>query len=262
MTDNPFKPRSSAGSADEREGQVVMFQSPPVPQSDVGNKAALAKVNAAEEQERKSLEKLNAVASLDWKNIPPPVLAQVLTQMPFKGSGTDPDYFLKPWQALVFAMRCYELGLSPFSNEVWFNPKNNKVNVTFEGKLKLARKQGLNLGPPKFERVTRKIPPGSPMAKEDWGYKCTMTTSNKGDDAEYTAWYSEWVVPSSPVWKTKGDHMLQLRAAEKCLSFASGIGSSELPDERDIDGLADKAVPTVSAVDSTEFNPVSPEVSK
>jgi len=256
MTDNPFKPTG---------GQVLVPFPDSVPQygsgqqqatQDSQNKLQVAKLDLAAEQERKSLEKLNAVASLDWKNIPPPVLAQVLTQMPFKGSGTDPDYFLKPWQALVFAMRCYELGLSPFSNEVWFNPKNNKVNVTFEGKLKLARKQGLNLGPPRFEVLKRPFPKGRMIAgfDQDQGQKCSMTTSNQGDPAEYTAWLSEWYVPASPVWKAKPDHMLQLRAAEKCLSFASGIGSSELPDERDIDGLADKAVPTVSAVESTEFN--------
>lgn len=246
MTDNPFKPKEG------EQGTLVGVLSSP----QFNTPRELAKANFAEEQERKSLEKLNAVASLDWKNIPPPVLAQVLTQMPFKGSGTEPDYFLKPWQALVFAMRCYELGLSPFSNEVWFNPKNNKVNVTFEGKLKLARKQGLNLGPPRFERVTRKY-----QGKDDWGYTCKMSTSNKGDPAEYTAWYAEWYVAASPVWKAKPDHMLQLRAAEKCLSFASGIGSSELMGEQDLQTGPEVAA-VMAGVESTEFNAVPMNQSK
>lgn len=250
---NPFKAEGTQRTLDiGNDPQDVMArQSSQKAEGVSGASLALAKSNLADERERKQMEKLNAVTNLDWKNIPPPVLAQVLTQMPFKGSGQEPDYFLQPWQALVFAMRCYELGLSPFSNEVWFNPKNNKVNVTFEGKLKLARKQGLNLGPPRFTRIP------ADAEKPLVAYKCTMKSPT--GECEYTATLREWMVPASPVWKSKSEHMLQLRAAEKCLSFASGIGSSELMGEQDLQTGPEVAA-VMSGVESTEFTPAPPEV--
>ena len=194
--------------------------------------------------QQKGLDKLASIQSFDWKAVPPPMLAQMLIQIPFKGSGTDPDYYLQPFQAMIFAMRCYELGLSPFSNEVWFNPRNNKVNCTFEGKLKLARMNGLNLSPPVFTRIP------ADAAKPLVAYHCKIHAPS--GDCEYTAYLKDWQVTSSPVWKSKPEHMLQLRAAEKCLSFATGSGASELPDDRDLEvgGEAKAVLPEIAA---TEF---------
>jgi hypothetical protein len=206
-------------------------------------KALAIQTSTQEKLQAKQLEQLSEMSSFDWKAVPPPMLAQMLVQMPFKGAAGEPDYFLAPWQAMVFAMRCFELGLSPFSNEVWFNPKNNKTNVTFEGKLKLARKQGLNLGPPRFERIP------ADATKPLVAYRCRIHSPN--GDCEYTATLKEWQVTTSPVWKAKPDHMLQLRAAEKCLSFASGIGASELPGEGDLGKEPERSeLPTI---DSTNF---------
>jgi hypothetical protein len=188
-------------------------------------KAAVLKSEMVANSQQKQIDKLAGINSLDWKNLPPPMLASMLVQIPFKGSGTDPDYFLAPVQAMIFAMRCYELGLSPFSNEVWFNPKSNKINVTFEGKLKLARMAGMKLSPPRFERIPAKGPLEA--------YRCEMDSPT--GKCEYTAYLKDWQVSSSPVWKAKPEHMLQLRAAEKCLSFATGSGASELPDDRDLE---------------------------
>ena len=189
-------------------------------------KAAMVKANVAAERQKAELQKLEGLTTLDWKQIPPPMLAQILVNMPFKGASGEPDYYLQPWQAMVFALRTFELGLSPFSNEVWFNPKNNKVNVTFEGKLKLARMSGMNLSPPVFTRVP------ADATKPLVAYTCKIKAPH--GMCEYTATLKEWMVASSPVWKQKPDHMLQLRAAEKCLSFATGSGSSELMGEQDL----------------------------
>ncbi len=220
-------------------------ESPPSEETPLSakDKALALQTETQNKLQAKQLEQLNAMSSFDWKAVPPPMLAQMLVQMPFKGGTGEPDYFLAPWQAMVFAMRCFELGLSPFSNEVWFNPKNNKTNVTFEGKLKLARKQGLNLGPPQFERIPEDV------TKPLVAYKCTINSPT--GPCQYIAYLKDWQVPTSPVWKAKPDHMLQLRAAEKCLSFASGIGSSELPGEADLGQAPDKVeLPTI---ESTEF---------
>src|SRR5580765_4224334 len=207
-------------------------------------KALSLKASAQETLQKKQLDALNSIASFDWKAVPPPMLAQMLVNIPFKGGQNEPDYFLAPWQAMIFAMRCFELGLSPFSNEVWFNPKNNKVNVTFEGKLKLARKMGLNLSPPKLVRDP--IDKTKPLIS----YTCTITSPT--GPCEYTAVLKDWIQPKSPVWKEKPEHMLQLRAAEKCLSFASGIGSSELMGEQDL-VAGEEAAKVLPSVDATKF---------
>lgn len=213
------------------------------------------KLVLAQEAQAKELALVEGIAEFDWKKIPPPAIAQILVRIPFKGSSGEPDFYLKPWQAMIFAIRCYELGLSPFSGEVWYNPKNNKVNVTFEGKLKLARDRGYNFGPPHFESKTR--PWKNDVVKKQMigflgagfdtepGLTCVITVDGK-EKAEYTAWLSEWMVLTSPVWKSKPMHMLQVRAHEKCISFASGVGASELPEEKDIEPAVPAQLPEIS----------------
>lgn len=227
---NPFKKTESPPEPNH--------PSPLFEQESAAEKALTIQRNAQANLQKQQLESLNQMSSFDWKAVPPPMLAQMLVQIPFKGTRGEPDYFLAPWQAMVFAMRCFELGLSPFSNEVWFNPKNNKTNVTFEGKLKLAHRAGLNLGPPRFERIP------SDASKPLVAYRCRIKTPT--GDCEYTATLKEWQVAASPVWKEKPDHMLQLRSAEKCLSFASGISASELPGDGDLGRDPEKQeLPTV-----------------
>ena len=231
-TGQKYSPFSSSGST-APERQHFQVQSEPeagltaIEQAQsAGEQAATIKSRVAADRQKAELEKLSGLTSLDWKQIPPPMLAQILVSIPFKGSSDQPDYYLTPVQGMIFALRCFELGLSPFSNEVWFNPKNNKVNVTFEGKLKLARMNGMRLSPPLFERLP------ADATKPLVAYKCTIQAPH--GKCEYTATLKEWAVAKSPVWREKPDHMLQLRAAEKCLSFATGSGSSELMGEQDL----------------------------
>lgn len=225
-TQNEFKKGVAAQKSQERAAE----------------KALAIKQSVSDNLQKKQISALNEITSFDWKAVPPPMLAQMLIQIPFKGGTGEPDYFLAPWQAMIFAMRCYELGLSPFSNEVWFNPKNNKVNVTFEGKLKLARKMGLNLSPPQLTRDP--VDKSKPLIS----YTCVIVSPT--GPCEYTATLKDWMQAKSPVWREKPEHMLQLRAAEKCLSFASGIGSSELMGEQDLQlgEEASKVLPNIEAI--------------
>jgi hypothetical protein len=207
--------------------------------------AAQQAIALREEKQMAMLEKMD---TFDWKALAPPVMAQILTKVPFKGKDGVPEY-LTLTEAMIFAIRCYELGLSPISGEVWFDKRTCKTNVTTEGKLKLARKNGFNFGPPKFTRVERQM-----NGRQDHGYTCSMSV-NGSERAEYTAYLSEWMVAASPVWKTKPDHMLQLRAMEKCISFASGTGVSEMPSDKDIETASSKS-PTelVTNTDVSEVN--------
>lgn len=183
--------------------------------------------------------------TLDWRQSPIDALVSVLVRVPFKGSGGEPDYYLQPWQAFMFATQCFENEVSPFSNEAWFNPKNNKVNFTLQGKLKIARKQGWQIGAPTFERTP------ADHTKPLVSYKCKLPvwSHNEKQILEYTALLSEWKM-GSPIWREKPDHMLQTRAYEKALSWV-GVGASELPDDRDIDAAAETPIIPSTPVDFT-----------
>src|ERR1700687_2796314 len=92
------------------------------------DRVALAKTNQQEVIQNKQMEKLAGILSFDWKQILPPIMAELLMKTPFRGKTGEPDYYLQPFQAYRFAIRCYELGLSPLSTEVWYNPQNNMTN--------------------------------------------------------------------------------------------------------------------------------------
>jgi len=196
------------------------------------------------ETERKANEQIMALAgnmeSFDWKKVKPDVMAKILVKIPYRQKKDEPSYYLTPVQALIFAMEAYRMGLSPLSNQCFFNRDNNKVNATLEGKKAMARDQGYNFGPPKFTELARPWPKGKESIgkvfglEKDTGFTCTMAIKGFEDRAEYTAWLSEWYVSYSTVWKEKPIHMLQVRAQEKCISSASGVGASEMPSEGDL----------------------------
>lgn len=191
---------------------------------------------------------MSTMDTLNWKDLKPNQTALLLMQRPMNVSGGGVMY-LNFKQALLFAVRCYELGLSPFSDGVWFDPGKGSVNLTLAGKRELARIKGIDLGPPKFEMLSREwkdVPKITEAAQEaqkagftkDVGYICRIRVGDPkhGETADYTAWLSEWYVSRSPMWKSKPEHMLQIRAQEKAISLAMGTGASNLPDEKELEG--------------------------
>jgi hypothetical protein len=71
---------------------------------------------------------------------------------------------------------------------------------------------------------------------------------------------SEWYVSSSPVWKAKPMHMLQIRAYDKALAFAAGAGISDMPSEREIAAEeVPEAVPVSISSKRVEFRPQGPQ---
>lgn len=190
-------------------------------------------------QEQGLLKVIETLDNLDWRSLKPHQTALLLMQKPFPANGGGVMY-LSFKQAILFATRCFELGLSPFSSEVWFNANNAAVNLTLEGKRQLARNRGIDLGPPQFEEVARewtavaKINDNGEAAKKagfpkDIGIKCKIRVGPRdyNEYSEYTAYLSEWYVPKSPVWQQKPIHMLQTRATEKAISMALGTGASD-----------------------------------
>lgn len=189
---------------------------------------------------------MSSMDTLDWKNLKPNQTALLLMQKPFPVSGGGTS-FLNFKQALLFAVRCFELGLSPFSDNVWFDPNKSSVNLTLSGKRELARLRGVDLGPPSFKEVYRewkdvpKITESGEDAKKagftkDMGCECVMRVGDPKlqEKITYTAWINDWYVSRSPVWKSKPGHMLSIRANEKAVTLALGTGASAMPDEAEL----------------------------
>ena len=194
------------------------------------------------EADRPVYNAISSVSSLDWRNLQPNQMAFLLCQKPFPVSGGGTTY-LTFKQALLFALRCYELGVSPLSSEVWFDPQRGSTNLTLEGKKQVARNKGIDLGPPQFTELTREwsdVPKTSQIVEDlkkagfskDLGVKCRVRVGKPehAEFSEYTAWMSEWFVSRSPVWGAKPMHMIQTRAYEKCISLAMGTGASDSVD--------------------------------
>ena len=199
------------------------------------------------EADRPIFNAMEGMTTLDWKDLKPNQMAVLLMSRPMAVSGGGVMY-LNFRQALYFAVRAYELGVSPFSGAVWFDAQKFTVNLTLEGKREVARNRGIDLGPPSFEESTREwasVPrlteTGEDAKKagftKDIGVKCKIRVGNPDhkEYAEYTAYLSEWFQPKSPLWKSKPTHMLQTRACEKAISMALGTGASSLPDEKELE---------------------------
>ena len=191
---------------------------------------------------------MSSMNTLDWKDLKPNQTALLLMQRPMAVSGGGTMH-LNFKQALLFAVRCYELGLSPFSDSVWFDPNRNAVNLTLAGKRELARIRNIDMGPPSFEEVYRewkdvpKITDAGKAAQtsgfnKDMGSRCKIRIGDPKNKeyVDYTAWLNDWYVDRSPVWKQKPSHMLTIRANEKAISLVLGTGASAMPDERELDG--------------------------
>ena len=193
--------------------------------------------------EQALLSVIETLDNLDWRALKPHQTALLIMQKPFPapGGGTT---FLSFKQAILFSTRCFELGVSPFSSEVWFDANRGVTNLTLEGKRQVARNRGIDLGPPQFEDLARAwedLPKENENVKtlkaagfkQDIGIRCKIRVGDPkhAEFATYTAFLSEWYVSRSPVWQAKPLHMLQTRATEKAISLAMGTGSSDPVDD-------------------------------
>ena len=110
-------------------------------------------LSLVKDAEKPIYQAMSVLDSLDWAKLKPNQTALLLMQKPFPVSGGTT--YLNFRQALLFAIRAYELGLSPFSDNLWFDPARASVNITMSGKRELARLRGVDMGPPVFEELTR-----------------------------------------------------------------------------------------------------------
>lgn len=180
-----------------------------------------------------------SMSTLDWRSLQPNQMALLLTLKPFVSSGGT--MYLNYKQALLFAVRCFELNLSPFSSEVWYDVNRGSVNLTLEGKKQLLRNRGIDVGPPSFVEERREWKDAARMTEAgeaakkagftaDVGITCQMRVGDpkNQEKVSYTAWISEWYVSRSPVWQQKPIHMLTTRSCEKAISLILGTGASDM----------------------------------
>lgn len=194
--------------------------------------------------------------SFDWRNVPPPAMATLLTRIPHKGRYNEPDWYMTPEQAFIHALRCYNLGVDPTSKEVWFNRDTWETNLTAEGQRKVSGQRGAELGPPHFVRVERDWPEDKKNPNDlekDVGFTCEIEIKGYKQPVNYTAWLSEWYMAKNPNWSDRTEHMLQVRASDKCYEFATGVGISNTVDTEP----PEETVPPIKTSE-VEFTP--PEV--
>src|SRR5882724_11903836 len=103
MTTNPFKAEKQEDRQQLDMAKQFIAGEPLVSQKAEGaispDRVALAKSNNQESIQTKQLDKLKGITSFDWKQIPPPFMAELLMQTPFRGGAGEPDYYLSAYQA-------------------------------------------------------------------------------------------------------------------------------------------------------------------
>lgn len=186
---------------------------------------------------------------------------KLLVKIPHKGNSGEPDWYMSPEQAMVHAMRCFKLGLDVFSGQVWFKPDTWTTTATLEGKQMLAS-QRQNMGVATTDTITRPWPKGYMVPasmksyEQEQGIRCTIQVGN--GQVVYDCWFTEWTT-NKALWLSKPMHMLGVRAREKALGIALGVGSSDMPDEKEIAGeLAEAPTEVLQPLPAkrVEFKPV------
>ena len=199
---------------------------------DAQKKRALVKVE--------QVEQALAGLELDWRKSTAAAVIQVLCTSPCGSDEMGNPRYLSIPQARVLAWSCFEDGLNPVKNEAWINPKTGKVAYTVEGQRRIARNRNIAIGPPQKTPVEREfaaipvsIESRSQIAKlkaagfeRDYGCTCEIEVQGFKNPARYTAWLSEWYMPTNPNWKARTVHMLGVRAEGHCLELITGVGIS------------------------------------
>ena len=210
---------------------------------DVTQAAQLAKDMIALEQAAQTQQKTlkdgewSGVTSYDWRQVPPPVLAKLYSQLPMGPKQT----YLPMAQCFALAMEYFETGKNPLKGHVYILP-SGRLGTSLEGLLIELKNKGVVIGKPKYERATRKWPAGLLLErfdnrqtvpfKMDEEPGMTVTVSIDGEDVTYTCWLTEWFMGGNPNWWSRMDWMLRVRAFMNCLKLGSGVGiSEEIADE-------------------------------
>ena len=191
-----------------------------------------------------------AVAS-SWEKMPEELKdAVLLMQRRFTGTGGS-FYYLTPPQALAVVRFCRAKNLEVHSDHWFFDPANERINISTSGLRAESRSKQIDLGPPQLERLKRPWPAVAPRivgyeTGEDFGYLCKMRVGTGSDVATYEAWFSTSAQVKKPdsrfpdkprelkgFWATNPDHMLQVAAQRNCIKNAMGSGISQMPSDDD-----------------------------
>lgn len=219
---------------------------------------------ADEPKKEFELEVLAKIKNLDWKKLPPPLMARLLCERPYPPAykGGPPRYLTFP-QATWLALWATQEDVSPLGNEIVFQFDTWACSLTTEGQKHKLRNLQIEATPPVFRFIERSWPngrgrkappelweivevpdpvrPGKTTLKEqppanDRGCVCRIEVWQRGEwkPSEYTAWLSEWIMVRNSNWLERTDHMLQTRAYDKAMENVTGVGiSAPIPEVRD-----------------------------
>lgn len=244
----------------------------------IRQKAEEARIRQQEEL-RENLAMLGNSPSLDWEKLSPQAQIAYIMTKPFSVRDDDGNYMtckLQFWDAVAFVGRALELKLSILGNDMFPTIKMTTVGgqkearmsgigISSEAKARVAARMGCKFGPPLFTEVEREWPKAKISKKPQWtdkdrGVTCRMKMFvdgvAEGQDAEYTAWLSEWYAGNksgTAYWDKNPDWMLRIRAKDKCITLASGVGQSEAQQD---DAPEVPAAPTPQ-LQTTEFKPAN-----
>lgn len=175
--------------------------------------------------------------SYNWKEVPPPVLANMYSKLPLGPSGS----YLTVAQCLALALEYFETGKNPLKGHCYILP-SGRIGTSLEGLLIELKNKGVAIGKPKYEKVKRPWPKGLIMSRKERGRDLEFQLDEEpgmrivvkidDEEVEYTCWLTEWFMGANPNWYTRMDWMLRVRAFMNCLKLGSGVGiSEEIADE-------------------------------
>lgn len=197
--------------------------------------AATSTKAAMEKKESTAPAWLESIETLDWQKMPVPVLTQVLTRKPFPPTERNsPQRFLSFNQAFFLALWLGENQLPISGHCWWYNFETDTPELSVEGKLRLARKDGIKLGAPTFNRIPENFK--EPL----FAYDCALPVDGTTQVYTYRAFLSMFGYkfngqPKGGLWSNEGgkEHMLRVRAYDGCMK-QMGFGFSEPIEEEPV----------------------------
>jgi hypothetical protein len=165
----------------------------------------------------------------------PLAMAFLLTHMPLAKGAT-----MSLPEALAFYLTAIAEGANPFTGEL-YRTGAWRFATNVQAKINKLRKMGIDVGVPKFTKKEREWPKidGKPkkliryvnnqavsfdMEKEP-GVVCEITIGKS--PVEQEVWLIGEYMPNNQNWYDRMDHMLQVRALGRCVTFGGGEGVSD-----------------------------------
>jgi hypothetical protein len=223
--------------ADLNEREITEIKRPELTSTQLAVQASDARKNALQQEMDLLTEMIGKISNIDgndWlvvENVP--AIAYLLTKMPLAKGAT-----LSYPEAMAMAFTCVSEKANPWTGEVYrTGPFRFGTNV--QQKINKLRREGIQVGVPSFDPQFRDWPAGKKLTRYDYvtkreisfdmprepGMTCNLPLGKSL--VSQTVWLIENFVSSNDNWYSRMDHMLQVRALGRCVTFGGGEGVSD-----------------------------------